>query len=118
MQNTMKTTKTQCHECESDFLIKLNLKVKHTKDTPTLAKQKEQEYRLQGNVIYVTSRTQMPCGKSNRIVVDIDLESKRELYAALARDGMTLKEWFLQNLEDYLENHGQLKLSIGKKNIK
>jgi DNA (cytosine-5)-methyltransferase 1 len=38
----------------------------------------------------------MPRGKSGRIVLDIDPAAKRHIYAALALDGRTLKDWFLE----------------------
>jgi hypothetical protein len=45
----------------------------------------------------------MPVGKSNRIVVDLDLEKKRKLYAELARNGKTMKDWFEEQVDRYLE---------------
>ena len=45
----------------------------------------------------------MPVGKSNRIVVDLDLEKKRKLYAQLAGDGRTMKDWFEEQVDRYLE---------------
>ena len=39
----------------------------------------------------------MPQGKSGRIVIDVDPEFKQELYRALALQGSTLKDWFLEN---------------------
>ena len=45
----------------------------------------------------------MPVGRSDRIVVTIDLDVKRRLYAVLAREGKTLKEWFRKQVEDYLK---------------
>lgn len=44
----------------------------------------------------------MSIGSSGRIVIEVDPEVKRELYAALVRDGSTLKEWFLKNAQVYL----------------
>ena len=35
-------------------------------------------------------------------MLEIDPSEKRELYDALTRDGMTLKDWFLRNATDYL----------------
>jgi hypothetical protein len=37
----------------------------------------------------------MARGPSGRIVVEVDPALKRELHAALAADGATLKDWFL-----------------------
>ena len=38
----------------------------------------------------------MSIGTSGRIVIEIEPESKRQFYAALARDGLTLKDWWIQ----------------------
>jgi len=54
----------------------------------------------------------MSIGSSGRIVIEIEPESKRLLYAALARDGMTLKDWFLRNVENYMTATSQLPLSF------
>ncbi|MDC7707265.1 hypothetical protein [Vogesella indigofera] len=54
----------------------------------------------------------MSIGSSGRIVIEIEPESKRLLYAALARDGMTLKDWFLKNVENYMTANNQLPLSF------
>lgn len=56
----------------------------------------------------------MSIGNSGRIVIEIEPLLKRELYSALARDGSTLKEWFIRSAERYLSNSGsQLPLSLG-----
>lgn len=44
----------------------------------------------------------MSIGSSGRIVIEIEPEAKRRLYAALAHEGLTLKDWFLKNAEKYL----------------
>lgn len=45
----------------------------------------------------------MPIGKSRRIVIDVeDVELKRNLYAALAIEGRSLKEWFAAAVGEYL----------------
>jgi len=49
----------------------------------------------------------MPVGSSNRIVVDIDIESKRLLYTALASENKTLKKWFIENVDRYLAERSQ-----------
>lgn len=51
--------------------------------------------------------TYMVLGKSNRVVVDIDINEKRELHAALAKDGLTLKGWFIENMKRYLQDRRQ-----------
>lgn len=54
----------------------------------------------------------MSRGASGRIVLEIEPNTKRELYAALAREGLTLKAWFLQQARDYVRNSGQRRLSF------
>ncbi len=52
----------------------------------------------------------MPVGRSNRIVIDVDeVALKRRLYAALAQDGRSLKEWFVTAAHAYLDEriHGR-----------
>lgn len=59
----------------------------------------------------------MAVGKSRRIVIDVDdVTLKRNLYAALAEDGRSLKEWFLVAAGNYLESRisgRQLELTMG-----
>ena len=45
----------------------------------------------------------MPRGYSGRIVLEIDPQKKRQLYAALDEEGSTLKDWFLRHLDPYLD---------------
>lgn len=52
----------------------------------------------------------MPVGRSGRIVIEIDPELKQELYAALEGEDVTLKQWFLDRVEEYLRDRGQLPL--------
>ncbi len=49
----------------------------------------------------------MAVGPSGRVVVDIDPEIKRRLHSALAAEGRTLKEWFVDMCEAYLESRSQ-----------
>ena len=49
----------------------------------------------------------MARGESGRIVLEIDPAEKQELYDALTRDGMTLKDWFLRRAGEYLRERGQ-----------
>lgn len=44
----------------------------------------------------------MSRGPSGRIVVEIEPDLKRRLYSALARDGLTLKDWLIDRAEHYL----------------
>ncbi len=54
----------------------------------------------------------MARGQSGRIVLEIDPVLKRALHARLAGDGLTLKEWFLRNV-DTLLNPKQQDLPLG-----
>lgn len=45
----------------------------------------------------------MSIGTSGRIVIEIDPETKRALYSTLARDGLSLKDWFLHQAHRHLE---------------
>lgn len=56
----------------------------------------------------------MSIGTSGRIVIEIEPESKRLLYAALARDGLTLKDWFLKNVELYMSAGTQFPLPLSE----
>ena len=49
----------------------------------------------------------MARGESGRIVIEVDPELKRELYAALALSGSTLKDWFVRSAESYCGNAHQ-----------
>ena len=46
----------------------------------------------------------MAKGNSGRIVIEVDPEYKQELYDALKKENLTLKEWFLKNSANFLEN--------------
>jgi hypothetical protein len=52
----------------------------------------------------------MARGKSGRIVIEIDPSAKSALYASLARDNRTLKDWFIENVGHYLKDHDQPRL--------
>jgi hypothetical protein len=54
----------------------------------------------------------MSIGASGRIVIEVSPHLKRELYAALARDGMNLKSWFLRQAEEYLSHGRQRPLNV------
>jgi len=49
-------------------------------------------------------------GESGRIVLEIDPSQKDDLYFALTKDGLTLKDWFLQQASQYLRDRSQLSL--------
>ena len=44
----------------------------------------------------------MSIGGSGRIVLEVDPQLKRRLYAALATDGSTLKAWFTKEASSYI----------------
>lgn len=52
----------------------------------------------------------MAKGTSGRIVIEVDPNFKQELYEALKKEEMTLKEWFLRNADTFLKNKSQLSL--------
>ena len=54
----------------------------------------------------------MSIGTNGRIVIEIEPDLKQELHIALRKEGMNLKEWFLQNATDYLADRGQLRLAL------
>ncbi len=56
----------------------------------------------------------MSIGSSGRIVIQVEPSTKRLLYAALAREGLTLKDWFLKSAESYLAQGHQLPLSFSQ----
>lgn len=49
----------------------------------------------------------MARGESGRIVIEVDPALKRELYAALAIAGSTLKDWFIRSAEGYCASGAQ-----------
>src|SRR2546430_2395125 len=57
---------------------------------------------------YVTLHSAVAVGDSGRIVLEIDPAEKQSLYAALGRDGITLKDWFLRQVGGYLRHADQL----------
>src|SRR5438552_18314608 len=57
---------------------------------------------------HVTLHNAVAVGDSGRIVLEIDPTEKQSLYAALGRDGITLKDWFLRQVSGYLRHADQL----------
>lgn len=49
----------------------------------------------------------MSIGNSGRVVIEIEPELKRQLHAVLRLEGKNLKSWFLENVEELLDQHGQ-----------
>jgi hypothetical protein len=54
----------------------------------------------------------MAKGNSGRIVVEIDPELKQELYEALGEQGLNLKQWFLENVDELLSERIQPSLPL------
>ena len=52
----------------------------------------------------------MAIGSSGRVVVDLEPDLKQRLHSALALDGRSLKDWFVQSATEYLERRVQLRL--------
>lgn len=54
----------------------------------------------------------MSIGNSGRIVIEIDPEMKKDLYEALIKSGMTMKEWVIENAQAFIINQSQLPLGL------
>ena len=54
----------------------------------------------------------MAKGDSGRIVIEVDPALKEEIYAALNRDGLTLKSWFVQQANKYVADYIQPSLAL------
>jgi len=52
----------------------------------------------------------MAKGSSGRIVIEVDPEIKHELYDALKKEELTLKDWFLLNADKFLKDKAQMNL--------
>lgn len=52
----------------------------------------------------------MSRGTSGRIVVEVDPSLKRELYAELSREGLTLKDWLIAQATQYIAESQQPRL--------
>lgn len=52
----------------------------------------------------------MARGKSGRIVIETDPKLKSDLYKVLAKNELTLKDWFLKHAEEFIKNSNQVKL--------
>ena len=46
------------------------------------------------------------------IVIEIDPEQKQAIYEALSSEGLTLKDWFLGQANDFLRNRHQLRIDF------
>ena len=49
----------------------------------------------------------MAKGDSGRLVIEIDPDLKRELYATLGQEGLTLKGWLVRQANEYVADHVQ-----------
>ncbi|WP_263322297.1 hypothetical protein [Endozoicomonas sp. Mp262] len=49
----------------------------------------------------------MAIGNSGRIVIEVPTELKREIHTALKASGLTMKEWFLKQVEAELLKKAQ-----------
>ncbi len=56
----------------------------------------------------------MSIGNSGRIVIEVEPNLKRELYAVLSMDGKTLKDWFISQAVSFVESR-QLPLQFDEK---
>jgi hypothetical protein len=55
----------------------------------------------------------MAVGPSGRVVIEVDPGLKRDLHEALRADKYpSLRDWFLQQAEAYLNSRGQLRLQL------
>lgn len=67
------------------------------------------------HALCVAFRTKfMSIGSSGRIVIEVEPNLKRELYAVLSMDGKTLKDWFVTQAESFVESR-QLPLQFDNK---
>lgn len=60
----------------------------------------------------------MARSSSGRLVIEVDPELKAELYAALERNQLTLKEWFVTQADQFLYENVQLALKFNSKKPK
>lgn len=49
----------------------------------------------------------MARGSSGRVVIEVEPDLKGELYSMLARQGVTLKQWFIEQASEAIKNHNQ-----------
>jgi hypothetical protein len=59
----------------------------------------------------------MARGQSGRIVLEIDPTIKRAIHARLVAEGRSLKGWFLERVEEYLDPRQQV-LPLGEYVVK
>lgn len=49
----------------------------------------------------------MSVGNSGRLVIEVDVELKKMLYAGLELENITLKEWLIRNAKNYIKEINQ-----------
>ncbi|WP_421351662.1 hypothetical protein [Aeromonas veronii] len=54
-------------------------------------------------MLYVTGGVEVSKSESGRLVLEIDPDLKRKLYAVLALEQKTLKEWFIESSSSYVK---------------
>lgn len=54
----------------------------------------------------------MSIGSSGRVVIEIEPEMKQALHTALKNNGSNLKEWFVQQAEEFLRENGRQQLRL------
>jgi hypothetical protein len=54
----------------------------------------------------------MAKGVSGRVVIELDPDLKKDLYASLDQKGLTLKDWFIQNANRYVAEQVQPSLAF------
>lgn len=52
----------------------------------------------------------MAIGESGRVVIEMEPELKRRLHAALALEQLTMKDWFTQQAQLFVQQHMQPQL--------
>ena len=57
----------------------------------------------------------MAIGDSGRIVLEIEPDTKKRLYACLALEQMSLKEWFLKTAEHHIKTEHPELLPLSQK---
>lgn len=55
----------------------------------------------------------MSVGESGRVVVEVDPEMKRQLYEALSKRQITMKDWFTANAQQFIRDQTQMLLDFG-----
>ena len=54
----------------------------------------------------------MAKGASGRVVIELDPSLKKDLYASLGQEGLTLKDWFIQSANRYVAEQVQPSLAL------